>query len=249
MAIARTHLGFMDEAMNRLFGILVLAAATLGIGCAPTPPPYGTEATLSLPGSMRQVWAVAPTINLSGVREVDPLLQSDILYGQLQTVGGVTAIPVNRVIEVYSSLRLDKVQSEEQAAVVCDLLGCDGLLVPTVTAYDPYNPPKFGGSLQLFTKPGAYQRSRQIDPRELSRQASPGEQESLSQSPNFVQSVGMFDAADGSVRDDVKFYALGRQDPSGPLGEKEYLVSMDRYCQFAYFKLLRGLVEQMEEKQ
>src|SRR5947207_3597413 len=174
---------------RRLLVIIGLAAmglpvgllATCGIGCAHPEPQYGVEAQLSIPGRKRQTWAVAPAVNLSGIRDVDPLLQADIVYGQLQQVSGITAIPVNRVAEVYSSLHIEKVQSEDQASLVCELLGCDGLLVPTVTLYDPYNPPKFGASLQLFVKSGTFTgaRAASVDPRELSRRATPGESDSL----------------------------------------------------------------------
>ncbi len=52
---------------------------------------------------------------------------------------------------------------------MCRLLGCDGLVIPTVTAYDPYDPPKFGASLQLFVKPGTFNRLPKLDPRALER--------------------------------------------------------------------------------
>src|ERR1043165_1964861 len=99
-----------------------------------------------LPGYTRQSWAVAPVINLSGQSGVDPILQADILFNQLQQVAGVNGLPVNRVVQVYSTLHIDQVQSEEQAALVCDLLGCDALLVGTISLYDPYDPPKLGAS-------------------------------------------------------------------------------------------------------
>jgi hypothetical protein len=144
---------------------------------------------------------------------------------------------------MYASLGLTKVQSAEQANLVCDLLGVDGLIVPTVTIYDPYNPPKVGASLQLFSKPGAYQRPNAVDPFTLSRMATPGDTESLTQRPDFEQAVGMFDAANGSVRDRLFDYAKGRNDPVGPLGRKEYLVSMDRYCGFVYHELIEQLIQ------
>src|SRR3954469_14982313 len=75
---------------------------------------YGTEQMLFLPGKVKAVWAVAPAINLSGQDAVEPLLQADLLYSQLQQVHGVTVIPVNRVVEVYVSLRIDKIQTPEQ---------------------------------------------------------------------------------------------------------------------------------------
>jgi len=57
-----------------------------------------------------------------------------------------------------------------------------------------------------------------------------------------VQSVGMFDASNGSTRQALWMYADGRNDPVGPLGSKEYLVSMDRYCGFAYSALIQDLL-------
>jgi hypothetical protein len=224
---------------------LALACVT---GCQQKAKLYGVEAQQALDSVKGEVWAVAPAVNLSGQREVDPLLQADIAYQQLQHVRGLTVVPVNRVAEVYASLRIEKVQSAEQAAIVCDLLGCDGLVVPSVTAYDPYNPPKFGGSLQLFRKPNKFTRPEQVDPRALSRAATPMENESLPPRPDFVQAVGMYDAANGSVREAVLRYADGRNDPIGPMGSKEYFVSMERYCGFAYHELIEQLLRQQSPK-
>jgi hypothetical protein len=218
-------------------GLMVLVA--LVVGCQHEKP-YGTEAQLSLPGSKSQTWAIAPAVNLSGQR-VDPLLQADLVYQQLQQVHGLTVVPVNRVVEVYVSLRLENVQSQEQADLVCQLLGCDALLVPTVTAYDPYNPPKFGVALQLFLRGGAVQTD-DIDPRELSRRASPPPTVALPTNGAFVQVVGMFDATNGTVRQLLMDYAKGRNDPAGPFGANEYLVSMDRYCGFAYWTMISDLL-------
>ena len=67
------------------------------------------------------------------------------------------------MVEVYVGLGIEQVQSPEQAALVCDLLGCDALLVPTITAFDPYDPPKLGASLHLFRKPGTYARPANVE--------------------------------------------------------------------------------------
>jgi len=90
----------MEEAnIKARSAILVGLLAMLALlpACQMTPQ-YGTEDPLYLSARQRQVWAVAPAINLSGEREVDPLLQADLLYSQLQQVHGVTVIPVNRVV-------------------------------------------------------------------------------------------------------------------------------------------------------
>jgi hypothetical protein len=224
-------------------GVLALLLA-IGGGCQ-KPVTYGREQELGLDQERGEVWAVAPALNLSGQRDVDPLLQADIVYGQLQRVRGLTVVPVNRVAEVYASLRIEKVQSAEQAAIVCDLLGCDALVVPTVTAYDPYNPPKMGASIQVFNRPGSFSRQASVDVRELTRAAAPPPDESLPKQPDsFLQAVGMFDAANGTTRDALAAYASGRHDPLGPMGPKEYLASMDRYCGFVYAELTADLLKQ-----
>ena len=230
--------------MNMMRSILATTLlATLIAGCS-SEPKYGQERQTALPGTKRQVWAVAPAVNLSGQR-IDPLLQADLAYQQLQQVDGITAIPVNRVAEVYAGLNIDRIASQEQAELVCEVLGADGLLVPTVTAYDPYDPPKVGASLQLFGRAASRRVKKHVDPRELARRAAPGDDEALpaAASPQqFLQVVGMFDAANGSVRKAVLTYAKGRNDPQGPYGADEYFVSMDRYGGFVYHVLIAELM-------
>jgi len=85
---------------------IVLSLATLAAvgGCSEHTPQYGMERPLTLMTARRQVWAIAPAVNLSGESGVDPLLQADLVFQQLQTVRGVTVIPVNRVAQIYAAL-------------------------------------------------------------------------------------------------------------------------------------------------
>jgi hypothetical protein len=238
----------MQLMMRSILTGLAIACCILS-GCFRKPPQYGTEWQLSLPSRRAQVWAVAPAVNLSGHKEVDPLLHADALFGQLQHVEGLTVIPVNRVVEVYASLGIDKVESQDQAALVCDMLGCDALVVPTVTAYDPYNPPKLGAALQLFGRNGYLSHGDEhVNPRELARRAAPPPGEPLPSTARFLQSAGMYDAANGSVRDALLRYSQGRNDPVGPLQAKEYFVSMDRYTGFVYHELIQDLLLQVPMK-
>ena len=223
-----------------LLGLLVLC------GCdSDKKKPYGSEMGLSLPGGAKRIWAVAPAIDLSGQKGVDPLLQADMVYKELQEVAGLTVIPVNKVANVYYAMRIERVQSEEQALTVCEQLGCDGLLVPTITAFDPYNPPKFGASLQVFQKLQYGADTAGVNPRELARQSAPTTDpiRGLPTNPRMLQAVGMFDAANGSVRASLDQYAAGRADPNGPYAQREYLVNMERYCQFVYHQLIEELLK------
>lgn len=223
-----------------------LVALALLSGCKTAP--YGREQQLTLQTRIAPIWAIAPAVNLSGESNVDPLLQADLLYQQLQAVNNITVIPVNRVVEVYAALRIDKVQSEAQAAIVCEQLGCDALVIPTITAFDPYNPPKVGAAIQLIARPGRAQM-KNVDVRELTRQATPAVNEALPHRPQFIQVVGMYDAANGSVRQAVLDYTKGRHEPLGPLGSKEYFVNMDRYCGFVYHALIADLIRQAANRE
>lgn len=215
-----------------------LMAAALLAGCSlGKKPQYGVETPLQLPGTHRQVWAVAPVLDLSGQREVDPILQADLVFQQLQQVKGITALPVNRVVEIYRGLGIERVASPQQAAAVCELLGCDALLVTTVTAYDPYSPPKMGAAMQLISRRGG-RAIGDVDPRQLVRLAAPPAGRPVPAADGMVQAVGMYDAANGSVRQAVLGYAQGRSDPLGPMGAQEYFASMDRYAGFVYHALL-----------
>ncbi len=227
----------MNPMRSISFGLLLWAIAGL-CGCGGrAAPEYGVERPLALPGYQRQTWAVAPAVNLSGQKAVDPLTQADVLYMQLQQVAGLTVIPVNRVVDVYTSLRVDQLKSEEQAQLMCELLDCDAIVVATVTAYDPFDPPKMGAALQLFRR-GEKRLLSNADPRELIRRAAPTTRGATPPPAGFIQVVGMFDAANGSTRAELMRYAAGRNDPTGPLRERVYLVEMDRYAGFVYHSLI-----------
>ena len=226
--------------VGMLAAVAVAACAAAG-GCSHPEPTYGRETMLLLPGTRAQVWAVAPAINKSGQTSVDPLLQADALFGQLQQVRGLTVIPVNRVAEVFAAMRIDHVQTEEQADQVCDALGCDALVVPTVTIYDPYNPPKFGAAVNVFLRQRPGQQGA-VDAHGLSRQAALPPGVGLPRNSSFVQVADIYDAQNGSVREKLAAYAAGRFDPKGPLKAKEYEANMERYVGFAYHDLLETLL-------
>jgi hypothetical protein len=226
--------------------LLLLALAALA-GCNSNPDTsYPQEAYLVAPASSPRSIAVAPLLNLSGQNQPDSLVAADIVFQQLQEVRGVTVVPVNRVVDVFVALRINQVQSPEQANIVCNALGVDALLVPTLTLYDPYTPPKMGASLQLFvSKSYASRSSGNVDMRALTRSATPGPMESLPRNADFIQAAGVFDAANGSIRERLTQYATGRSDPLGPMGEREYLMHADRFAGFVWHELIGELLAQM----
>ncbi len=77
----------------------------------------------------------------------------------------------------------------------------------------------------------------------MARQATPNTNQATPPATGIVQVVGLYDAENGSVRSALFRYAHGRHDPGAPMGAREYLVSMDRYCGFVYHVLIAELVE------
>ena len=220
------------------FGLIL---CILLAGCA-RPDRYGVEETLVLPALQQQTWAVAPALNLSGRRAVDPLLQADLVFEEVAQIEGVVAVPVNRVAEVYVALGIAGVQNPEDAAVVCEALGVDALVVPTVTLYDPYDPPKLGASLQLFFRRPIGGTAFNIDPHALGRTARAEQAALASTPPEFLQASAVFDAADGTTRGRLLRYARGRNDPDGPVTTRGFFLDMEAYCGFAYHALLEDLL-------
>ena len=228
--------------MHKLSSLALCLTFALLSGCKTAK--YGEERQLSLNDGSHPTWAVAPAINLSGESSVDVILQADLVYHQLGAVNNVTLIPVNKVVQVYAALHINRVESEEQAAIVCEQLGCDGLVIPTITIYDPYNPPKMGVALQLLRRT-AVDHANNVDARELTRMATPIETQALPSHPQFIQVVGMYDSANGSVHAAVLRYAKGRYDPTSALGATEYFVSMDRYSEFVYSTLIEQMIKRV----
>lgn len=231
-ALRRSPMGLLAA------GALVLSTLA---GCSSTPE-YGLERKLVFPGIRQQRWAVAPALNLSGQRSVDPLLQADLVFQEVAQVEGLIGVPVNRVVEVMAALGFEQIQNPDEAALICEMLDVDGLIVPTVTMYDPYDPPKFGAALQLFFRGGAMRSEWEVQPRDLTRSTTSPEVATHAPPPTYLQVAEVFDAAEGSTRQALWAYADGRSDPLSAAMEREYLLSMDRYCTFGYASLLEELL-------
>lgn len=232
----------------RSIGMIVGFAAAL-TGCdnrtvvnAPTMSPYPAG----------KMWAIAPLINESGTSAVDPLHLSDLLAQELQQVSRIDVLPVSRVLVGLRSMNIDRVHSVAEAQALVRLLDVDGLIVGTITAYDPYNPPVLGLTLQLYTS------GREIanDDREAPLNSAKGVRilgatPSDSRLPGlrtFSQPVAsvsaILDASDNAVRLDVERFARGRTDPDSILGWERFLYSMDAYTAYVGHRVIRDLIRE-----
>jgi len=97
--------------------------------------------------------AIAPALNLSGSRDFDPLVVSDVVYAETQQVQNLIVLPVNKTLLAMQHLGIRAIDDAATAQRLAQYLGADGLIIPAVTAYDPYNPPVIGMVLQMYTPP------------------------------------------------------------------------------------------------
>jgi len=222
-----------------LFGVLFVV---LMGGCQ-----YQKPVDLNSPWLPRQqVWAVAPLANESGVSAVDRLAVSDALVLETASIEGVDVLPLNRTLEVMTALEigLEGIPTLEEYQVLIRELGVDAILVGTVIAYDPYQPLRFGASIQLVEASGPIAGG--FDPRALTMSVSEGAVlPGIAGSGPLTQASGIFDAENHGVLQDLERYAAGRSTHElARSGVGLYLLDMDEFSEFVFHELLDRLLVQ-----
>ncbi|UCD74722.1 MAG: hypothetical protein JSV91_13155 [Phycisphaerales bacterium] len=222
------------------FGFLLVTVSSLLCSC--TQNQLLHPAVLQAPYERPQLWAVAPFANESGVSAVDANRVADLFTEQAQQADRINTVPVNRVLEAMQRLQMPAVQTPGDARTLMNVLDVDGLIVGTVTAYDPYRPPKLGLAVELHARDSeAY--ARRVDPWELVRSGrgdpAPGE---LGPANPVAQAAGVFDAHHHDTLMRLRHYARGRDEPQSAYGPDIYLVRMELYTQFVCHQLIGDLL-------
>jgi len=222
---------------------LMLLVLLLGLsGCAGR----DTDDQVRPPYKARQVWAVAPLHNESGSLQVDGARLADHLTRQLEQTDGIDMLSVNRVLAVMHALQIEVVADPIDAARLAHALDADGLIVGTITGFDPYDPPKLGLAIELYLDQLSPFYEKVFDVRRLSQAPTDKLSEPLTAHritrPVSVVS-GFYDAADPAVRHSMQEYAKHRgvQDRH-ELNTQLYRTSMDLYSEFVSYLVARRLL-------
>lgn len=229
---------------------VLLVAIVLTTGCASPEAKFKAPEVLAAPydaSSGGVLWAVVPLRNESGTTLFDPSDVSDKVVEAAAQVRGVRVLPLNRTIAAMRSLKMPAVSTPADARRVATELGVDGLIVGSITSYDPYDPPKLGLALALVARPGAMDRRSQasLDPRVLSVQPTdytPFPGVAPPDAPASVVSV-LLDAKNHQVLMDLRRYAEGRHDDRTALGWRRYTASMDLFSEFAAWHAVGRLLD------
>lgn len=228
-----------------------LLSTLLATGCAGgeplTPPRPLISPYRQAEGDL--IWAVAPLRNESGTSLVDSLAVSDALVNRLQEVDGVSGLPMNRTIGAMRATGVQQVDSPAAARQLARSLGADAILVGTITAWDPYEPPEFGMNLALFAvseRMHAASEAITVDPRAMQAAASDYglEPPEPSRAGDPVAAVSEhFNGASHEVQMLARRYAEGRHQRASSLGWKRYLASMPLFTEFACYTLVDELLD------
>ena len=219
--------------------ILLISGCSLiaGPGAEPLVSPYPTQ----------RVWAIAPLRNESGSIQANGHTLADHLARQLENASNLNVLPVNRTLAVMEALEITQVSSPAQAGQVLASLGADALVVGTITAYDPYDPPKLGLAIELYVnKRVEYFDSLNV--RKLTRAAT-GQgalppRSKMKKPPSNVSAY--FDAADPGTRRRLMRYARDRSQEQNRHDQpwQIYRINMDLYSEFVSYvmswRLLRA---------
>jgi len=239
-----------QDAMTSKQVMLTLMMLLLG-GCGLMQPKAADP--LAAPYASRRVWAVAPLRNESGSLHADGLMFADRFARALENAQGLDTLPVNRTLEAMQALRMEQITSPAEAMQLMHALGADGLVVGTLTAYDPYDPPKVGIAMELYLNRDV-EALEMLDPRLLAEAAvdpSPRRTSPQRRQPVSVASA-FLDAADPMVRQQLKRYAVDRgkaNDPRFKLFTEQddhwrlYRISIDLYAEFVGYEMSRRLLD------
>ena len=197
------------------------------------PAPGPIEYTLQSPYVGVRTFAIAPAVNLSGNRDFDVLAVSDSLFEEMQQVGGLNVLPLNKTLAAMQRMGIRTIDSPQMAQHLAEFLGADAIVIPAVTAYDPYNPPKIGMVLQLYT-------ARQVvttTTMPAAPLATPDAHQPVS------QVAAMFNATNQSVLHELRDFAQGRTQRDSALQDEKFLLDADAYTRFVCHAMVRRLME------
>lgn len=241
------------QAITVVMAMVVAAVFGLG-GCAAKREKLVAPISLTSPyePAMGEVlWGVVPLRNETGTTLADPYRITDKVVGAAAQIQGVRTLPLNRTLEAMRALGMDEPRTPGEIDRLAQVMGVDGLIIGSITAYDPYDPPVLGLSLALHARPGSLNGAGRradelLDVESLRHQPTDGGGPARSNfrgTPASVVSVHL-DGKSHQVLMDAQTYAEGRHDASGALGWKRYLASMDLYTEFAAWHAVRRLLDQ-----
>lgn len=196
-----------------------------------------------------RVVAVVPFVNETGTTTADGQLVSDALTRSLDRAEGLVSLPFTRVLLAMDRLGLQSVSTMGEARMLMQHLRADLLVVGTMTAYDPYDPPVIGLAAEVYEYMPVKVES--VDLRAMTRAGTAGgaSPDARRSGQVLVSLSAVLDASDPRTRDRLKAYAVDRGPHAGdPDAWLHIQRSMNLYTEFACHELARRLLAAETER-
>jgi TolB-like protein len=228
---------------------VLLAGGVLLAGCHRNRQEDDRAGMLRSPYAEPRSLAVTVFLNQSGSDALDPIAVTDEFYTELQQVEGLQVIPVNRVLAALQELGLANVRSPAEAVQLAEVLGVDGVIVGSITRYDPYPPPLVGMAIQLYAREDRLGPPPALPAEawELARLGKPFELAEAAPLRPRAMVVRIFDADQPAVQERLKQYARARGGDQGPYGWKRY-TTRQNYLGFVAQEMIGELLAQESQR-
>ena len=231
-------------------GVGVLALMPLLVGCSRRMPQRIYHSPYVGPQSL----AVALFVNRSGSESLDMVEVTRRFCVELQRVDHMEVMPVQQVLEEMYSQGIESVDSPEQALALAGELDVDGIIVGAVMEYDPYDPPRVGMIVHLYTHRNRLGEVSQdaadvagMDPGQIARQGRPFEMTGAEPIRPVQSVMRIIDADDEAVIQRLKEYARTRVGDAGPSGWRKYKGSRE-YLGFVAHEIIGELLAKERDR-
>jgi uncharacterized protein (UPF0264 family) len=143
------------------------------------------------------------------------------------------------------SLGMTGVRDLQQASTLMRTLQVDGLVLGSVTEWDPYKPLRFGAAIEVISAGEGADR-KPMDLKELTMPTAESKAGGGAAKIQAELSQGsrVFDAKNHETLTELERYARGRFDPNSALGAQAYETRIDLFTRFGAYVLTRDLLEQ-----
>lgn len=242
-------MGPLVESFRRLrthaFGPICLvftlfAALSAATGCSSAPK---MPTVLQAPYDTERVWAVVPFANETGVSSVDVNMVADRFVSEIEQVDGLRCLPLNRTLAVMQQLGLTKISDIRQLYTLMRALQVDGVLIGTVTDWDPYKPLRFGAAVEVISAASAT-ATEPLDLKDVTMPTADSRVDVDGALVAISQASRLFDARNNETLAELDQYGSGRSDVSSALGSRVYEQRIDLFMRFGAYILVRDLLEQ-----
>jgi hypothetical protein len=138
---------------------------------------------------------------------------------------------------------LAEIRTLDEARSILRLVGGDGIVVGTITGWNPYDPPRFGANILLVADEAEVQAA--FESRRLTGGTGAVASNPDAPARTLTEVVAFFDATNHTVRGQVREYAKSNDDVTDGFDppERYYLMVFDHWLDFAASELVSTLVD------